>query len=115
MSRVRKIGKRKRLATTSVSELTEEFKGIARVPGLENGRCGHELPQEGGETPERPMIRYYISSADVNATKFAEAARQHWFVENKLHRSLDVALREDACKITVDRRRKTLPGSGISR
>jgi len=55
--------------------------------------------QEGDEVPETPMIRYYISSADLSAKKLAEAARQHWFVENKLHWSLDVALREDACKI----------------
>jgi predicted transposase YbfD/YdcC len=45
------------------------------------------------------MIRYYISSADLSAKKLAEAARQYWFVENNLHWSLDVALREDACKI----------------
>jgi predicted transposase YbfD/YdcC len=46
-----------------------------------------------------PMIRYYISSAELSAKKLAEAARQHWYIENKLHWSLDVALREDACKI----------------
>ena len=45
------------------------------------------------------MIRYYISSAKLRAKKLAEAARQHWYVENKLHGSLDVALRENACKI----------------
>ena len=55
--------------------------------------------QEGDEAPEAPMIRYYISSAELSAKKLAEATRQHWFVENKLHWSLDVALREDACKI----------------
>jgi predicted transposase YbfD/YdcC len=45
------------------------------------------------------MIRYYISSAELSAKKLAEAARQHWHIENKLHWSLDVALREGACKI----------------
>ncbi|WP_240721824.1 ISAs1 family transposase, partial [Halomonas marinisediminis] len=55
--------------------------------------------QEGDEAPEEPMIRYYISSAELTAKKLAEAARQHWHIESKLHWSLDVALREDACKI----------------
>tara|TARA_R110000850_G_scaffold163452_1_gene288181 strand:- start:531 stop:860 length:330 start_codon:yes stop_codon:yes gene_type:complete len=54
---------------------------------------------EAGQTPEEPTLRYYISSADLSANKLAEAARQHWFVENKLHWSLVVVLREDACKI----------------
>jgi predicted transposase YbfD/YdcC len=31
--------------------------------------------------------------------KLAEAARQYRYIENRLHWSLDVALREDACKI----------------
>nr|WP_280570275.1 ISAs1 family transposase [Chromohalobacter sp. 296-RDG] len=55
--------------------------------------------QEGDEVPETLMIRYTISSAELSAQKLAEAVRQHWYVENKLHWSLDVVLREDACKI----------------
>ncbi|NOG31684.1 ISAs1 family transposase [Halomonas sp. TBZ9] len=54
---------------------------------------------EAGQAPEEPTLRYYISSAELSAKELAEAARQHWFVENKLHWSLDFALREDACKI----------------
>jgi hypothetical protein len=54
---------------------------------------------EGDKVPTEPMIRYTISSADLSAKKLAEAARQHGYIENKLHGSLDVALREDACKI----------------
>ena len=54
---------------------------------------------EGDKTPAEPTIRYYISSAELSAKKFAEAARQHWYIENKWHWSLGVALRKDACKI----------------
>jgi predicted transposase YbfD/YdcC len=54
---------------------------------------------EGDKAPTEPMIRYYTGSAELDAKKLAEAARQHWYIENKLHRSLDVALGEDACKI----------------
>jgi predicted transposase YbfD/YdcC len=45
------------------------------------------------------MICHYISSAELSAKNLAEAARQHWYIENKLHWSLDVALREDVYKI----------------
>lgn len=37
-------------------------------------------------------MRYYISSADLTAEKFANAMRSHWDVENKLHWRLDVAM-----------------------
>lgn len=39
--------------------------------------------------------RYYISSSDASAKYFNESVRSHWEVENKLHWSLDVAMRED--------------------
>ncbi|EOQ60069.1 H repeat-associated protein yhhI [Escherichia coli KTE33] len=44
-------------------------------------------------------VRYYISSADLTAEKFATAVRNHWHVENKLHWRLDVVMNEDDCKI----------------
>lgn len=44
-------------------------------------------------------VRYYISSADLTAEKFATAIRNHWHVENKLHWRLDVVMNEDDCKI----------------
>ncbi|WP_304525790.1 ISAs1 family transposase [Halomonas sp. I5-271120] len=80
-----------------VSDLTEEFHELRyEWPGLKTVGMVMSFRQEGDETPEMPMICYYISSAELSAKKLAEAARQHWFVENKLHWSLDVALREDA-------------------
>ncbi|WP_249546462.1 ISAs1 family transposase, partial [Escherichia coli] len=44
-------------------------------------------------------VRYYISSADLTAEKFATAIRNHWHVENKLHRRLDVVMNEGDYKI----------------
>ncbi|WP_024211056.1 ISAs1 family transposase, partial [Escherichia coli] len=44
-------------------------------------------------------VRYYISSADLTAGKFATAIRNHWHVENKLHWRLDVVMNKDDCKI----------------
>ncbi len=48
---------------------------------------------------EDMVIRYYISSAILTPEKFAQAVRRHWCIENTLHWSLDVAFREDACRI----------------
>jgi predicted transposase YbfD/YdcC len=44
-------------------------------------------------------VRYYISSAKLSAEQFAKAIREHWHIESKLHWRLDVAMREDDCRI----------------
>ncbi|MGH9354072.1 MAG: ISAs1 family transposase [Terriglobia bacterium] len=47
---------------------------------------------KGKTTIER---RYFLSSLPLGVETFARAVRGHWGVENKLHRVLDVCLRED--------------------
>ena len=44
-------------------------------------------------------VRYYISSAELDAQKLLESTRAHWLVENQLHWRLDVGMREDECQI----------------
>lgn len=46
--------------------------------------------------------RYFISSLEENAEKFANSVRSHWGIENSLHWILDVALNEDDCRIRED-------------
>lgn len=46
--------------------------------------------------------RYYISSRKkLPAAAALQAARSHWGIENELHWTLDVAFREDDCRVRV--------------
>jgi len=43
--------------------------------------------------------RYFLTSLDGGVERFAQATRQHWGIENKLHWSLDVVFHEDDSRI----------------
>ena len=43
---------------------------------------------------------YYIGSRGItSAESFAQAARDHWGIENSLHWVLDITFREDDCRV----------------
>jgi len=44
-------------------------------------------------------VRYYLSSLPADAARIAAAVRSHWGIENGLHWALDVAFREDDCRV----------------
>ena len=43
--------------------------------------------------------RYYITSLSVEANELLFIARQHWSVENQLHRTLDIHFKEDGFQV----------------
>lgn len=47
-------------------------------------------------------IRYYIASFPIEAQQAITMTRHHWHIENSLHWVLDIAFREDECRIRKD-------------
>ncbi len=70
------------------AEKWAQFTSIARVESVRE--CDGKTSGE---------ARYYISSLAPDAQRLAEAIRTHWSVENPLHWVLDIAFREDECRI----------------
>ncbi|MEH2083337.1 MAG: ISAs1 family transposase [Nostoc sp.] len=45
---------------------------------------------------------YFISSLEEDAKIFANSVRNHWGIDNSLHWILNVALKEDDCRVRKD-------------
>lgn len=72
-------------------EINGQWGGLKAVGMVKSERIVDGLPSR--ET------RYYISSRMMSGEAFAKAVRGHWGIENSLHWMLDVAFREDECRI----------------
>jgi len=46
-------------------------------------------------------VRYYILSKYVSGRRFADAVREHWGIENRLHWQLDVTFQEDQSRVRL--------------
>lgn len=68
-----------------------DLRAIARVVAIRT---------VGGKTTEK--IRYYALSKVMTAKKVLETVRSHWAIENNLHWTLDVCLREDEARTRKD-------------
>jgi predicted transposase YbfD/YdcC len=55
-----------------------------------------------GDGPLVEITRYFISSLPCDAHRLLYAVRGHWTIEDSLHWVLDVAFREDDCRVRKD-------------
>jgi predicted transposase YbfD/YdcC len=74
------------------SEIWQDCRWLGQVDSL-------RITPSGEETLER---RYYITSGKHTGETFAQATRNHWGVENRLHWCLDVIFNEDARRLAKD-------------
>jgi predicted transposase YbfD/YdcC len=75
---------------------------LAKWPGLQSVIAVETIRMAHQHAPVTSDYRFYISSLARSATTFVVMIRQHWDIENKLHRSLDVTFNEDRCRIRKD-------------
>src|SRR3954462_11070499 len=53
-------------------------------------------------------VRYFLTSAELDAVRLGRAVRKHWRVEDGLHWVLDVVFAEDACRVAERRAARNL-------
>jgi predicted transposase YbfD/YdcC len=68
----------------------------ARLPSL--GMIGMVAATVTRDGRTSTLRRYYLSSAPMDAVRFAVAVRSHWRIENSLHWVLDVGFDEDRAR-----------------
>ena len=89
-----RIEKRHAWATSDLGWMGER----AKWPGLKSiALVASERTIKGEKTTFE--TRVYISSLPADAAVLANAVRTHWQVENSLHWTLDIAFREDECRV----------------
>jgi len=79
-------------------ENTEYLIGAENWPGLRSIGMAESERRIGDQTTVEQ--RFYLLSIPSDAQRFAEAAREHWSVENNLHWVLDVGFNEDSLRGT---------------
>jgi len=83
--------------TTSDPEYLRYIASLADWKGLQSIAVIQAKRRIGQEKTVKR--RYFISSLESNAKLLLYAARTYWQIENKVHWVLDVAFREDDCRV----------------
>ena len=95
----------------SVSDIIGDFIELSiNWPRLKTLGVAVSFRSDKDEIPENATVCYYISSATLTARQFAEAIRNHWFIENQFHWRLDVAMSEDDSRIRREKAAENLAG-----
>ncbi len=66
-------------------------------PGLKTVIMTEYTRETGGKA--ETVTRFHIASLEAEPGTLAKYIRDHWQVENSLHRVLDVTFRQDECRI----------------
>lgn len=85
-----------------LAERHPEWTGLQSILALTTRRT---IKKTGAVQTE---TRLYISSLPPDPVRLAAAVRAHWSVENSLHWVLDVAFREDECRMRKDHSARNL-------
>ena len=83
--------------STSDPEYLNYIGTLAKWRGLQSIGMIQAERQLGDQTTV--SRRYFISSLSGDAEQLLKAVREHWGIENKVHWVLDIAFREDDCRI----------------
>jgi predicted transposase YbfD/YdcC len=75
----------------------EDLPDRSRWPKLRT--IGMALSHTQRDGKDGTEIRYYILSKYLSGRRFAQAVRDHWSIENRLHWQLDVTFQEDQCRL----------------
>ena len=80
-----------------ICPVPDDLPGKARWPKLK--AIGIAISHTKRDGKDCYAVRYYILSKYVSGKRFAEAVREHWSIENRLHWQLDVTFQEDQCRL----------------
>jgi predicted transposase YbfD/YdcC len=86
--------------TIADPEVLQQLRGANRWPKLCCMARVRRTYQDGNE--QKCEDRFFISSLSGQGQQLLGAVRSHWGVENNLHWILDIAFREDDCRVRKD-------------